>query len=487
MQLHSLRFTIMTDGTDARSALATLTIPSSTLSSDPLLSLVAAISPPYQTKVIISKKKNDTLSLTIGPDTITHRNAILRSLCGNGMHNAMDSQGSPCAPILFLGGHSAASFSGASPISALALAGITSWMSVASSTRRHDCKTLIGQLNGYFSTRSFVVPSAAPTLADLDLYLAIVDKVSGDDLEDMVGSNVNTRRWLEQCCATIDELVTVAAKNTKVPTATIPKGLTPKARSLPVFFYGDEDEAQVSAAAVRVASATSADNKGKVASGGGGGGAGGGLTDEQKKAAAEKKAKKNAEKAAKKKDQPKGGGGKKGGGDAPAAELTVSALDIRVGKIVKAWEHESSDKLWCEEVDVGEETPRKIASGLRAFYKSSDELQDRHVLVLCNLKARNLGGFPSHGMVLCASNADHTSVEFAIPPEGAKIGERVMFEGYDGEPEPENKVAKKKMFEKLAPDLKTDASGEVIWKGVKGMTSAGVCKAVNGMAGAQVS
>lgn len=172
---------------------------------------------------------------------------------------------------------------------------------------------------------------------------------------------------------------------------------------------------------------------------------------------------------------------------APAVELNVSALDIRVGKIVKAWEHESSDKLYCEEVDLGEESgPRKIASGLRAFYKL-DEMQNRMVLVLCNLKARNLGGFPSHGMVLCASNADHTAVEFAVPPEGAKIGERVAFEGFEGEPEPENKVAKKKIFDKLAPDLKTDGSGEVVWKGVKGVTSAGVCKAVSGMVNAQVS
>lgn len=32
------------------------------------------------------------------------------------------------------------------------------------------------------------------------------------------------------------------------------------------------------------------------------------------------------------------------------------------------------------------------------------------MLVLANLKARNLGGFKSHGMVLCASNDDHTQV-----------------------------------------------------------------------------
>jgi len=414
----------------------------------------------------------------------THRNAILRSLCGLGLHNALDSLGS--SPLLFLGGHSASSCAGASPVSALAMAGISSWMSIASSIREEgsaeDVSTLIGQLNGYLSTRSFTVPSAAPTLADLDLYLAIVSKVSGGDLESMAGPSVHTRRWLEQVGATLEDLSVVAAANaeySKIPPAQIPKGLDPKPRPLPVFFYGDEDESVVAAAASAVASATVVKN-GKGSGAKPAGAPGGGITDEQKKAAAEKRGKKAAEKAAKKPKANKGGA-------APAVELNVSALDIRVGKIVKAWEHESSDKLYCEEVDLGEESgPRKIASGLRAFYKL-DEMQNRMVMVLCNLKARNLGGFPSHGMVLCASNADHTAVEFAVPPQGAQIGERITFEGFEGEPEPENKVAKKKIFDKLAPDLKTDGNGEVVWKGVKAVTSAGVCKAVSGMVNAQVS
>jgi len=205
------------------------------------------------------------------------------------------------------------------------------------------------------------------------------------------------------------------------------------------------------------------------------------LTEEQKKAAAEKRAKAKAEKAAKKAKQPK-----QKQAAAPAAELNISALDIRCGKILKAWKHEEAEKLYCEEVDVGEDKPRQIASGLRPFY-NLEEMQGRTVLVLCNLKARNLVGFPSHGMVMCASNDDHTKVEFAVPPEGAKIGERVVFEGHDGEPEAENKVAKKKMFEKLAPDLRTNSDGVIEWKGAASKTSAGPCKAVNGMPNAQVA
>jgi aminoacyl tRNA synthase complex-interacting multifunctional protein 1 len=125
---------------------------------------------------------------------------------------------------------------------------------------------------------------------------------------------------------------------------------------------------------------------------------------------------------------------------------------------------------------------------MRPFYEASD-LEGRLVLVLCNLKKRNLVGFPSHGMVLCASNADHTAVETVSPQTDSVLGERVTFEGIDhtSEPEPENKIAKKKVFEKVSVDLKTDSTGQVVWKGALAKTSAGVVKAEKGMAGAQVA
>lgn len=90
------------------------------------------------------------------------------------------------------------------------------------------------------------------------------------------------------------------------------------------------------------------------------------------------------------------------GGDPGQPEFTK--LDIRVGKIVKVWNHASADKLFCEEVDIAEEGadgPRQIASGLRGHY-TLEEMQDRKVLVLCNLKAAKMQGFASSGMVLAA-------------------------------------------------------------------------------------
>ena len=64
--------------------------------------------------------------------------------------------------------------------------------------------------------------------------------------------------------------------------------------------------------------------------------------------------------------------------------------------------------------------------------------------MLCNLKARNMRGIKSHGMLLCASNETHDQVEPLTPPEGAQVGERVFFGpgGPAGQPEAEtpNKV-----------------------------------------------
>ena len=167
----------------------------------------------------------------------------------------------------------------------------------------------------------------------------------------------------------------------------------------------------------------------------------------------------------------------------------ISALDIRVGVIKRVWEHEEAEKLFCEEIDVGEDEPRMIASGLRPFFKAED-LENRKVLVLCNLKERKLVGFPSHGMVLCASNNDHTEVKIVNPPVDAKVGERVTvpgwnFEGEEGAPYPENKIGKKKIFEAIAPFLKTSEHGVPEFLGAPLMTSAGVC--TTPLPGAQVA
>ena len=106
-------------------------------------------------------------------------------------------------------------------------------------------------------------------------------------------------------------------------------------------------------------------------------------------------------------------------------EDTPARLDIRVGKIVEVKKHPEADALYVEKIDlgkwfnliyfdwikllssfpviwIGEETPRTVVSGLVNFV-SEEEMFNRMVVVLCNLKPTKFKGIESAGMVLCAS------------------------------------------------------------------------------------
>lgn len=93
---------------------------------------------------------------------------------------------------------------------------------------------------------------------------------------------------------------------------------------------------------------------------------------------------------------------------------------------------------------MGEDQPRQIASGLRKYYPQASQLEGRkvphekhcvcchsarsdtamvQVLVLANLKPKKLGGFPSNGMVMCASNSDKSETIFVEVGEFCPEGE----------------------------------------------------------------
>ncbi|KAM3270231.1 aminoacyl tRNA synthase complex-interacting multifunctional protein 1 [Capsicum chacoense] len=138
----------------------------------------------------------------------------------------------------------------------------------------------------------------------------------------------------------------------------------------------------------------------------------------------------------------------------------ANSLDIRVGRIVRAWRHEEADSLYVEEVDVGEAEPRIICSGL-VKYVPLDHLQERSVIVLANLKPRNMRGVKSNGMLMAASDASHENVELLEPPEGAVPGERIWFGSVDEKDNlpnvaTPNQIAKRKIWELVQPHLKTD-------------------------------
>ena len=144
-------------------------------------------------------------------------------------------------------------------------------------------------------------------------------------------------------------------------------------------------------------------------------------------------------------------------------DLTVNSLDLRVGIIRSVTRHETAEKLYCEEIDVGEAEPRAIASGLVPYY-SLEQMQNRKVIVICNLPPRKLVGFKSNGMVLCASS--DAGVEFVDVPETAVPGERIVGKGLVGEALSQKQCDKRKAFEKIAEGMKINQAGNAEWNGI---------------------
>ncbi|RUS69276.1 hypothetical protein EGW08_022964 [Elysia chlorotica] len=151
-----------------------------------------------------------------------------------------------------------------------------------------------------------------------------------------------------------------------------------------------------------------------------------------------------------------------GGGE---DELVPSRLDLRVGKITSIKQHPEADSLFVETVDLGEDSgPRTVISGLNGLVPL-ERLDQSLGLFLCNLKPVKMRGIESQAMLMCASTEDHSQVEPLSVPEGSAPGDRVFVEGYEqGKPD-ERLNPKKKIWEKLQPDLVVNDSHEAQWQG----------------------
>jgi len=165
-----------------------------------------------------------------------------------------------------------------------------------------------------------------------------------------------------------------------------------------------------------------------------------------------------------KKAKPEKGGGGGGGGDATEEEraVDVSRLNMRIGKIVEVEKHPDADALYVEKVDVGEEKPRTIVSGL-VNHVPIEEMQGRIAVFLLNLKPAKMRGVLSEGMIMCANTPE--KVEILVPPAGAQIGDKISFDGYEGEADLPFMNPKKKIFEAVQPEFLVNAEGVATYKG----------------------
>ena len=98
-------------------------------------------------------------------------------------------------------------------------------------------------------------------------------------------------------------------------------------------------------------------------------------------------------------------------------------VEMKVGTILSVEVVPDADKLLKLMVDLGEEVPRQILSGIREYFEDPQLLVGRQCPFVTNLAPRTIRGFESNGMILAGSTEDSLALfhpGINVPP-GTKI------------------------------------------------------------------
>jgi len=99
-------------------------------------------------------------------------------------------------------------------------------------------------------------------------------------------------------------------------------------------------------------------------------------------------------------------------------------IQLVVAKVLKCEKVPKADKLLMSTLKVGN-TERIVVSGIAKFY-TPEEMVGKKVVLLANLAPRKIRGIESHGMLLCAANADDSKLSLLTVDsdmeDGCEIG-----------------------------------------------------------------
>tara|TARA_Y100000768_G_scaffold126587_1_gene93889 strand:+ start:702 stop:1034 length:333 start_codon:yes stop_codon:yes gene_type:complete len=98
-------------------------------------------------------------------------------------------------------------------------------------------------------------------------------------------------------------------------------------------------------------------------------------------------------------------------------------VDLRIARVKEAIEVPEADKLVKLVLDVGELGEKTVFAGIKAAYKL-EELIDKYVVLVNNLKPRQMKFGLSEGMILAAGPGG-ADIFMVGPDAGAKVGMRV--------------------------------------------------------------
>lgn len=93
-------------------------------------------------------------------------------------------------------------------------------------------------------------------------------------------------------------------------------------------------------------------------------------------------------------------------------------VEIKIGEILSAEKVEGTDKLIKFSVNVGEEAPRTILSGIALHFPDPQVLVGKKFPFITNLEPRIIRGHESNGMIMAVSAGEGN---FSLLESGAHI------------------------------------------------------------------
>ena len=85
-------------------------------------------------------------------------------------------------------------------------------------------------------------------------------------------------------------------------------------------------------------------------------------------------------------------------------------LEIKTGRILSAEKVPEADKLLKLSVDIGEDYPRQIISGIAGFFPEPEVLVGKKCAFASNLEPRIIRGLESQGMILAVNGENFFSL-----------------------------------------------------------------------------
>mmetsp|Transcript_456 Transcript_456/g.755 ORF Transcript_456/g.755 Transcript_456/m.755 type:complete len:432 (+) Transcript_456:27-1322(+) len=156
------------------------------------------------------------------------------------------------------------------------------------------------------------------------------------------------------------------------------------------------------------------------------------------------------------------------------AAKAVGHVDMRVGRI-SSCAPAADPSLYISQVQVGEAcgNTRQVVSRLGGLVPL-EAMSGALVVLIVNLPEGEFGGAMSQGRILCGTDAaDAKKKVLVTPPSGAKVGERVMFDG--AEDIVADKIVKDKKLRPVMKKLVVSGGGVACFGELVFKTSSGNC------------